>query len=92
MTEKNTRADVTSKYEKAYQKHYLEEDPKSALPLYHSILVRFPSSVQASYSRSQIQNIVSRIVSQKEIDNTLYRLAMSLFDQNLENENKEQMA
>ncbi|MCM1565128.1 MAG: hypothetical protein FNP40_10845 [Dehalobacter sp. 4CP] len=44
-------------YQKAYHLHYEEGDYKEALKLYNQIISEFPSSQEATYSKSQIKNI-----------------------------------
>ena len=44
-------------YLRAHRLHYDGRDPNSALPLYRAIIEQFPESVEAAYSRDQIENI-----------------------------------
>ena len=44
-------------YQRAYSVHYDDRDFEAALSLYREVIATFPDSVEAGYSRSQIENI-----------------------------------
>lgn len=44
-------------FDEAYNVHYVLDDPDTAFNLYEEIISAFPKSAEASYAKSQIQNI-----------------------------------
>ncbi|TEB12894.1 hypothetical protein Psfp_03632 [Pelotomaculum sp. FP] len=53
-------------YKQAYNLHYKEGKSEEALTLYNQILNEFPSSKEATYSKSQISNIEGNVQKPKE--------------------------
>lgn len=64
-------------YEAAYASHYERGNLKSALELYLKILASHSEEPEASYSRTQIQNIVNKVVPSQELLNQNVSLALA---------------
>lgn len=60
-------AKAAREYAAAYQAHYEEGDLRGALALYRSLMDAHPGTAEASYSKTQIQNIVMSVVPEKEL-------------------------
>jgi outer membrane protein assembly factor BamD (BamD/ComL family) len=50
-------------YAEAHAAHYTAKNLRTALESYHRIIMAHPASPEAGYSRTQILNIASRIIS-----------------------------
>jgi hypothetical protein len=50
-------------YAEAHAAHYTAKDLRTAIEAYHRIIVAHPTSPEAGYSRTQILNIASRVIS-----------------------------
>lgn len=70
-------------YEKAYSTHYTMKNLYEAFVLYASIMVEYPDTKEAGYSRTQVENIVNAVVSKQEITDVLMDLALSHLKQDI---------
>lgn len=57
-------------YAAAYAAHYTGRDLPIALGLYKKVMAEHPDATEAAYSRMQIQNIASALVSKQELLNS----------------------
>ena len=64
-------------YMEAYDMHYSTGDLRKALELYKKVINTYPNSHEEEYSRTQIYNIVKKIVPQKELQDAEFELALS---------------
>jgi hypothetical protein len=64
-------------YTAAHAAHYKTKDLKVALGLYKGVMVAHPTTKQAGYSRSQIQNIVNTVVPKQELFDAQVDLALA---------------
>jgi hypothetical protein len=64
-------------YAAAYEAHYTTKDLREALHLYKGIVVEYPDSAEAGYSRAQIQNIAKSVVPEKDLCDAQWDLALS---------------
>ena len=64
-------------YAEAYEKHYAIKDVHAALQIYKGIVVEYPDSKEAEYSRSQIQNIVHNVVPKQVLYDAQLDLALN---------------
>ena len=64
-------------YAAAYAAHYSDRDLVTALQLYEKITTAHASAREAGYSRTQIQNIVNRVVPGPELLEAQMELAFA---------------
>ena len=67
MSNDNERSEAAQSYEDAYASHYSDHDYPAALRSYGQVITQHPGAPEAEYSRSQILNIVKRVVPAKEL-------------------------
>lgn len=75
-------------YDAAYAAHYENKDLREALELYRRILAAHPDTKEAGYSRSQIQNIVKKVVPEHELFDAQVGMAMAQFGGDRQQERK----
>lgn len=81
MSQETVRTDARVHYDEAYALHYRVKDPLQALKLYIEIIVAHPETREASYSRTQILNIVGSVVPEKELFDAHVAMAMAHFEE-----------
>ena len=54
-------------YDKAHTAHYATKDLHQALGLYWVVMATHPDTLEAEYSRTQMQNIVKSVVPTEEL-------------------------
>lgn len=62
-----TNSDLGRRYAAAHAAHYKDKDLRAALELYSAIADSDPDSVEAGYSRVQLQNIARSAVPRPEL-------------------------
>ncbi|MBN1758598.1 MAG: hypothetical protein JW863_09785 [Chitinispirillaceae bacterium] len=67
-------------YAEAYGKHYEAGDLYGALMLYSKIVDEYPEAGEATNSRSQIQNIVHKVVPGEVLYTAQLKLAVEYLD------------
>jgi hypothetical protein len=67
-------------YAIAYAAHYTTRNLPAAIQLYKNLVAFHPDSVEAAYSRKQIQNIVNAVVSKEELLDAQVSLALLQFN------------
>ena len=65
------------KYAAAQVAQYETKDLHEALELYTGVMVAHPNTHEAEYSRSQVQNIVTRVVPKQELLDAQAELALA---------------
>jgi hypothetical protein len=81
MPQETVRTEARVQYEAAHALQYQTNDPLQALKLYMEIMVAHPKTREASYSRSQILNIVSSVVPEQELFDAQVAMAMAHFEE-----------
>jgi len=76
------------RYDAAYAVHHGTKDLREALGLYSGILKAHPESQEARYSRSQIHEIIKKVVPEPELFEALVEIGRAHIDQNLEQESQ----
>ncbi len=66
-------------YAAAHAAHYGAHDLPLALQLYKAVLASHPSTQEADYSRTQVQNLVNAVISKKELLEVQMELAVAQF-------------
>ncbi len=80
----NTRlTEAGQQYATAYDAHYKTKDVCKAFKLYESIIAAHPDTLEAGYSRSQVQNIVNTVVPKQKVMDALVELALNHFKQDV---------
>jgi hypothetical protein len=67
-------------YAEAYAAHYTGRDLPVALQLYRKVMASHPDAREASYSRTQVQNIVNTVVPKQELLDAQIELARAHFE------------
>ena len=67
-------------YAAAYAAHYKGRDLPVALQLYKKVMASHPSTQEAGYSRTQVQNIVNAVVPKQELLDAQIELALAHLD------------
>jgi hypothetical protein len=67
-------------YAAAYAAHYTGRDLPVALQLYKKLLASHPSTQEAGYSQTQVQNIVNAVVPKQELLDAQIELALAHFE------------
>lgn len=75
-------------YKKAHAFHYEEKKLQEALAGYMEIIVAYPESPEAGYSRSQIQNIATAVVPANELLNAQTSLVNLHLDKSAPNKSQ----
>ena len=71
--------EASRQYAAAHAAHYETKDLREALELYRGVLAAHPDSHEAGYSRSQIQNIIKKVVPERELFEAEVWMAMAHF-------------
>ncbi len=66
-------------YAAAHAAHYVARDLPLALQLYREVLASHPSTKEADYSRTQVQNLVNAVVPKQELLEAQMGLAVAHF-------------
>jgi hypothetical protein len=82
MRNNKLSTEAGQRYASAYDVHYTAKDIPKAFALYEHIIAAHPDTLEAGYSRSQVQNIVNAVVPKKKIMDSLLELARLHFEQN----------
>ena len=80
--------EASQQYAAALAAHYETKDLREALELYKRILGAHPDTKEAGYSRSQIQNIVKKVVPEQELYDAQVGMAMAHFGGDRQQERK----
>ena len=80
MRNDNGTTEASQQYAAAYATHYETKDLPRALELYKVVVLAHPDTTEAGYSRSQIQNIVTRAVPKEELLDAGVDLALACFE------------
>jgi hypothetical protein len=67
MSNETELTEASQQYTAAYAAHYTEHNLPLALRLYKKLLASHPSSREADYSRTQVQNIINAVVPKQEL-------------------------
>ena len=71
--------DAGRQYAAAHAAHYVARDLPLALQLYQAVLASNPSTKQADYSRTQVQNLVNAVIPKQELLEAQMDLAVAHF-------------
>lgn len=66
-------------YAAAHTAHYVARDLPLALQLYKAVLASHPSTEEADYSRTQLQNLVNAVIPKQELLEAQMALAAAHF-------------
>jgi len=67
-------------YAAAHAAHYATKDLHEALDLYRGVMVAHPSTPEAGYSRTQIDNIVKSVVPEEDLLAAHIALILACFE------------
>jgi len=67
MRNEPTTTEAGRDYTAAYAMHYKTKDLHGALDLYEGVMSAYPDTHEATYSRTQIQNIAKSVVPVQEL-------------------------
>ena len=76
MKKGTQKTESGQRYAAALEAHYKTKDLSEALGLYRVVVDEQPESVEAEYSRSQIQNIARAVVPKDELFGALLELTL----------------
>ncbi len=88
MSNDKGMTEASQQYAAAYATHYGTKDLPRALEFYKAIVLAHPDTQEAGYSRSQIQNIVTRVVPKEELLDAGVDLALACFERDKSNARK----
>ena len=71
--------EVGRQYAAAHAAHYVARDLPLALQLYKAVLASYPSTEEADYSRTQVQNLVNAVIPKQELLDAQMELAVAHF-------------
>lgn len=77
MKQEAQLGDAGHEYAAAHSLHYESRDLRRALDLYRGIVARYPSTQEAEYSRSQIQNVLNAVVPKQALFDAQIDLALA---------------
>jgi hypothetical protein len=77
MKKIKSKTEAGEQYAAAHEAHYRTKDLADALDRYRAVMAAHPEALEAGYSRSQIQNIVSDVVPQQELFDAQVELALA---------------
>lgn len=83
MIESKLSTEAGRKYAMAYKAQYTTKDIHKAFTLYEDLIAAHPDTLEAGYSRSQVQNIVNTVVPKNKILDSLLELVRIHFEQNV---------
>ena len=72
-------AEAREQYAAAHAAHYTAKNLREALDLYRSLTSAHPDTLEAGYSRSQIQNIVNAVIPKQDLFDAHVELALAHF-------------
>lgn len=67
-------------YAMAHAAHYVARDLPLALQLYKAVLALHPSTQEADYSRTQVQNLVNTVIPRQKLLEAQMELAVAHFE------------
>ncbi len=73
------QTEAGQEYAAAYDAHYTTKDIHKAFVLYQGIIKGHPDTLEAGYSRSQVQNIVNAVVPKQKVMKVMDALAKVAF-------------
>lgn len=76
MSDESNITDAGRQYLAAYAAHYTNKDLREAIELYVGVIAAHPRTQEATYSRSQIRNIVTSVVPRQELLDAELELAL----------------
>lgn len=79
MTDPIAPGDAGQQYAAAHSAHYVARDLPGALELYKDLLASHPGTVEADFSRTQVQNIVNAVIPKQELMATQMELVFAHF-------------
>ena len=79
MRNETPTSEADQRYSAAYEVHYGTKDLEKALELYRGVLVACPGTQEAGYSRSQIHNIIRKVVPERVLFDAQVGLALAHF-------------
>lgn len=79
MKKSAKKTEAGQRYAAAHEAHYKTKDLGEALKLYRDIMNAHPKAQEAEYSRSQILNIVSSVVSEEDLFRAQLEMALAHF-------------
>lgn len=68
---------AAQQYNVAYEAHYTTKNLYEALGIYEALIAAYPSSQEATYSRTQILNIVNGVVPNQDLLDAQLQLAQA---------------
>ncbi|MFH2002510.1 MAG: hypothetical protein ABIK28_22750 [Planctomycetota bacterium] len=78
---KDTELTATGRqYAAAYAMQYTEKNLRGAFERYRNLVAAHPTTKEAEYSRSQIQNIVNAVIPKEELLDVYMDLASNHFE------------
>jgi hypothetical protein len=83
MIDNNRLTEAGQQYATAYDAHYKTKDVYKAFKLYERIIAAHPDTLEAGYSRSQVQNIVNTVVPKQKVMDALVELALTHFKEDV---------
>lgn len=79
MKDPTALGDAARHYATAHSAHYVTRDLQGALELYQAVLASHPGTVEADFSRTQMQNIVNAVIPKQELMATQMELVFTHF-------------
>jgi hypothetical protein len=76
-------------YDKAHTAHYATKDLHDALGLYRGVLADHPDTQEAEYSRTQMHNIVKRVVPKEDLLTAQVELALARLEHERSHDNEQ---
>ena len=67
MIDISNETDAARRYAEAYATHYRSKKLSKAMSLYKEIMFNYSDSPEATFARSQIENIVEQVVPRQEL-------------------------
>jgi hypothetical protein len=83
MIDNTILTEAGQQYATAYDAHYKTKDMYKAFKLYGRIIAAHPDTLEAGYSRSQVQNIVNAVIPKQKVMDALVELALTHFEQDV---------
>lgn len=82
MRKSTDSSEAVGQYAIAYAAHYIKRDLPRALQLYRAILKSHSESVEATYCRMQLQNLINSVVPKQDREDAQISLLLHCFEQN----------
>ena len=80
MRNETVPTEASRQYAAAYAAHYTGRDLPLALQLYKELMASHPTTQEAGYSRTQVQNIVNVVVPKQELLDAQMELVLVHFE------------